>query len=444
MPDLNNCTIAVIGLGYVGLPLAVEYGRTYTEPGSKIKNHRSVIGYDINKRRIDELARGYDRTMEVSEQTLMASTQLRFSYDKECLSEADVYIVTVPTPIDECKKPDMGPLRSATETVAEAMYKRREKGVLTQSIIIYESTVYPGATEEYCIPIIQKKCGLVLNTDYFCGYSPERINPADKKHRLTDIVKITSGSSKECADWIDCLYSSIIKAGTYRASSIKVAEAAKVIENTQRDLNIALINELSLIFHKIGLDTLEVLEAARTKWNFLDFRPGLVGGHCIGVDPYYLTYKAEKVGYYPQVVLAGRRINDGMGRWIGEQLILEMARRCLLAGGCEVLILGITFKENCSDIRNTKVMDIIATLKEYSVHVSIFDPVADPEEAMNVYGIELKRSIPERRFRGVVCAVGHKEFMMISATEWIEMIEPGGILFDVKGCIPIEAGALRL
>ena len=368
MFSLQDTKIAIIGLGYVGLPLAVEFSKKYP-----------VMGFDINANRIEELKSGKDSTLEVSDTELAEAKLLSFSSDKLALSEANVFIVTVPTPIDNHKQPDLTPLIKASEMLGSIVKKN--------DIIIYESTVYPGATEEDCIPVVEEVSGLAFNIDFFAGYSPERINPGDKEHSVTSILKVTSGSNDQVADYIDALYASIITAGTHKVSSIKVAEAAKVIENTQRDVNIALINELSIIFNKLEIDTLEVLEAAGTKWNFLPFRPGLVGGHCIGVDPYYLTYKAQTVGYHPEMILAGRRINDSMGSYVVSQLIKKMVKKRIQVDGARVLVLGLTFKENCPDLRNTRVVDIIEELKDYNINVDVNDPWCSADVAKHEHGI---------------------------------------------------------
>ena len=407
--DTSKKSIAVIGLGYVGLPLAVEFGKK-----------RHVIGFDINSDRISELKKGYDRTLELSKDELLSASELNYSNDIQELSKASVYIVTVPTPIDTHKKPDLTPLIKASETVGTVL----KKG----DIVIYESTVYPGATEEVCVPILENKSGLTFNNGFYCGYSPERINPGDKEHRVSTIKKVTSGSTPEIGKEIDELYAEIITAGTHLASSIKVAEAAKVIENAQRDLNIAFVNELSKIFHKIGVDTHEVLEAAGTKWNFLPFTPGLVGGHCIGVDPYYLTYKAESLGYNPEVILAGRRINDGMGAYVASRVmkLLNVAGR---GHNARILILGITFKEDCPDIRNSKVVDVIYELKEFGANVEIFDPNANSEEVMNEYNIKLSKE-PGSNYDAIVYAVKHKAFESIN---WDALKSKDTVVFDIKG-----------
>ncbi|SFF42538.1 UDP-N-acetyl-D-galactosamine dehydrogenase [Fontimonas thermophila] len=410
--------IAIIGLGYVGLPLAVEFGKRY-----------DVLGFDIRKARIDELRQGHDHTLEVEPQALVAARYLRYSSDPKDLADRNLYIVTVPTPVDVYRRPDLTPLMRASETVGRVL----KKG----DIVIYESTVYPGCTEEDCVPILERFSGLKFNRDFFCGYSPERINPGDKEHRLTTIKKVTSGSTPEVADIVDALYASIVTAGTHKAPSIKVAEAAKVIENTQRDLNIALMNELALIFHKLGIDTLDVLEAAGTKWNFLPFRPGLVGGHCIGVDPYYLTHKAQQVGYHPEVILAGRRINDSMGEEVAGRVIKLMLQKGHAVSGARVLVLGLTFKENCPDIRNTKVVDIIAALRDYTVQVDVYDPWVDAAEARHEYGLECLTELPaDQRYTAVVLAVSHRQFRELDASVLASLLKPQGVVFDVKGVLP--------
>lgn len=413
--------IGIIGLGYVGLPLATEFG--------KITN---VIGFDINKDRISELKRGIDRTKEVAKNELEESTQLHFSADLNDLRDVNYFIVTVPTPVDEYKNPDLTPLVKASETVGKVL-----KG---GDIVIYESTVFPGCTEEVCVPVLEKVSGLKFNVDFFCGYSPERINPGDKVHRVTSIKKVTSGSTPEVAEKVDSLYRRIIKAGTHRASSLKVAEAAKVIENSQRDLNIAFVNELALIFEKIGIDTHEVLEAAGTKWNFLAFKPGLVGGHCIGVDPYYLTYKAESLGYHPQVILSGRRINDNMGVHIANSVIKMMAQRGLPINNANVLVLGITFKENCPDIRNSKVVDLIRELKSYGTNVDVYDPQADLAEVRHEYGLELTANL-SKTYHAVVLAVNHDEFKKLN---WDQIKTDKSIVYDVKGALDRRLSTARL
>jgi UDP-N-acetyl-D-glucosamine/UDP-N-acetyl-D-galactosamine dehydrogenase len=429
--DLTNMQIdahliAVVGLGYVGLPLAVEFGKL-----------RPVLGFDINAARVDELRKHQDHTLECSADELRSAKYLKYSCDAEALRNAQIFIVTVPTPVDRANRPDMTPLIKASESVGKAV----KKG----DIVIYESTVYPGATEEICVPILERNSGLAFNVDFFCGYSPERINPGDKEHRLPTIRKVTSGSTPEVADAVDRLYGEIITAGTHKASSIKVAEAAKVIENTQRDLNIALMNELSLIFNKLGIDTHEVLIAAGTKWNFLPFRPGLVGGHCIGVDPYYLTHKAQEVGYHPEVILAGRRINDSMARHVADETVKLMLRKNLPVLGSRVLVLGLSFKENCPDVRNTKVVDIIEALKRYNIGVDIYDPWIDVSDAEHEYGLHCLLELPSQRdYDAIILAVGHHQFISLGIEGIKGLAKPGAVLFDVKGVLPRGAADGRL
>ena len=445
LPDLNSCTLAVIGLGYVGLPLAVEFAKPQRCVRSGEPLRRRVIGFDINQQRLSDLRAGYDRTKETTAEELQAAELLEFTSEPTDLEQADVFVVTVPTPIDIAKRPDLTSLVKASAAVGRALQARTAQGATSLPLVIYESTVYPGVTEEVCVPILEKQSGLRFNEGFYCGYSPERINPGDTQHKLTTIIKVTSGSTTESAAWVDHLYGSIIRAGTHRASSLKVAEAAKVIENTQRDLNIALVNELAVIFRKLDIDTLDVLEAAGTKWNFLPFRPGLVGGHCIGVDPYYLTHKAEQLGYHPQVVLAGRRINDSMGRWVVEQLVLEMARRGMVIGGSKVLVLGLTFKENCPDLRNTRVVDVLHALADYGMQPVVVDPWADPGDAEKEYGICVQAIIPkEDQSTAVILAVAHHEFAEMTIEQWRELIPAGGILLDLKGIIPRELNPVRL
>lgn len=424
-PLVENVKLAVIGLGYVGLPLAVEFGKRYP-----------VIGFDINQKRIDALKAGIDTTLEVSPAEMADAKQLQYSCTPADLNDCNIYIVTVPTPIDEHKRPDLNPLIKASETIGKTL----KKG----DIVIYESTVYPGATEEDCVPVLEKVSGLTFNKDFFAGYSPERINPGDKEHRVTTIMKVTSGSTAEIADKVDALYKSIITAGTHRASSIKVAEAAKVIENTQRDLNIALINELAMIFNKMGIDTLDVLEAAGTKWNFLPFRPGLVGGHCIGVDPYYLTHKAQEIGYHPEVILAGRKVNDGMGRYVASQMIKAMLKKGIQVKGSRVLVMGLAFKENCPDLRNTRVVDVIRELKEYHVDVDVYDPWVNPEEAKHEYGIEPVTTPQQGVYDGIVIAVGHKQFRELAPQTLRAFGKEELVLFDLKYVASKQAVDLRL
>ncbi len=417
MQSLENSTIGIIGLGYVGLPLAVEFGKRY-----------HCIGFDIDAARIAALRNGVDRTLEVSAEELAEAMRLSYSSAWEDLRGCSVHIVTVPTPIDACKTPDLAPLIKASETIGQVL---RPGG-----IVVYESTVYPGATEEVCVPILERVSGLVFNRDFHVGYSPERINPGDKQHRLTSIRKVTSGSTPEVADFVDALYRSIIAAGTHKASSIRVAEAAKVIENTQRDVNIALINELSMIFERLGIDTCEVLEAAGSKWNFLPFRPGLVGGHCIGVDPYYLTHKAQEVGHHPEMILAGRRINDGMGAYVAQRVIKLMHKRGLPLAGSRILVLGLTFKENCPDLRNTKVIDIVRELDDFSAQVDVHDPWADAIEARHEYGLNLTVEPEIARYDAVILAVGHACFNERGAAWARSLLNAEGVLFDVKSLLP--------
>lgn len=424
--NLQDKIIAIIGLGYVGLPLAVEFGR-----------HRPVLGFDINPRRIAELQSGQDHTLECTAEQLRSARHLRYSHQVQDLRPCQVFIVTVPTPVDQANRPDMTPLIKASQTVGSVL----KPG----DVVIYESTVYPGATEEVCVPELEAASGLKFNQDFYCGYSPERINPGDKEHRLPTIKKVTSGSTPEVADAVDRLYAQIITAGTHKASSIKVAEAAKVIENTQRDINIALMNELSLIFARLGIDTLEVLQAAGTKWNFLPFRPGLVGGHCIGVDPYYLTHKAQEVGYHPEVILAGRRVNDNMAAYVADETIKCMLRKNIAVLGSKVLVLGLTFKENCPDLRNTKVTDIVRTLKGYNTQVEIYDPWIDPADAMREYGLPCLTDLPANgQYAAIVLAVGHRQFVTMGEHGIKALGQTGAVLFDVKGVLPLGAADIRL
>ena len=455
LPDSNHCTVSVIGLGYVGLPLAVAFATSRACVRTGIPLSRRVIGFDINGKRLEELQLGIDRTKETSVEELQAAQHLEFTHDSEQLVDADVFVVTVPTPIDSAKRPDLTPLENASAVVGRALRLRAESQrchghPLIMPVVIYESTVYPGATEEVCVPILERESGLRFNAaepgaGFCCGYSPERINPGDQERRLTKITKVTSGSTPEVADWVDAFYGSVIAAGTHQASSLKVAEAAKVIENTQRDLNIALVNELAIIFRQMGIDTLDVLEAAGTKWNFLPFRPGLVGGHCIGVDPYYLTHKAEQLGYHPQVVLAGRRINDGMGRWVVEQLVLEMARKGMVIAGSQVLVLGLSFKENCPDLRNTRVVDVTQALQRYGMEPLVVDPWVDVEQAQREYGLTVLPAIPSGQWwSAVVVAVAHDQFKAFAAEQWQQILMPDGVLVDLKGLVPRQLHALRL
>ncbi|HLS17444.1 MAG TPA: Vi polysaccharide biosynthesis UDP-N-acetylglucosamine C-6 dehydrogenase TviB [Paenalcaligenes sp.] len=420
----QDMKLAVIGLGYVGLPLAVEFGKK-----------RTVIGFDINPSRIDELRAGEDRTLEVEQEDLLAAKLVHYTADPNELAAANVFVVTVPTPIDEYKQPQLEPLIRASETIGKVL----KKG----DIVIYESTVFPGATEGVCVPVLESVSGLRYNEDFFAGYSPERINPGDKKNRLPGIVKVTSGSTPEIADKIDALYAEIITAGTHKAASIKVAEAAKVIENTQRDVNIALINELALIFNRLNIDTEDVLEAAGTKWNFLPFRPGLVGGHCIGVDPYYLTHKAQSIGYHPEIILAGRRLNDGMGSYVASQLIKAMLKKRIQIEGARVLIMGLSFKENCPDLRNTRVVDIVAELKEYGIHTDVFDPWVDPQEAKQEYDINLVDPEPGQ-YDGMIIAVAHDQFKELGAQGIRRLGRESHVLYDLKYVLDRDDSDLRL
>ncbi|MCR9908903.1 Vi polysaccharide biosynthesis UDP-N-acetylglucosamine C-6 dehydrogenase TviB [Vibrio campbellii] len=423
--SLDNARVGIIGLGYVGLPLAVEFGKK-----------APTIGFDINQARIDELTAGRDSTLECSDNELAEAIHLSYTASLQDLKECNVYIVTVPTPIDEHKQPDLTPLIKASEALGTV--------VSEGDVIIYESTVYPGATEEDCIPVVERVSGLTFNQDFFAGYSPERINPGDKEHRVTNILKVTSGSTPEVAEYVDQLYKTIITAGTHKASSIKVAEAAKVIENTQRDVNIALINELSIIFNKLGIDTLEVLEAAGTKWNFLPFRPGLVGGHCIGVDPYYLTHKAQSVGYHPEMILAGRRLNDGMGQYVVSQLVKKMLKKRIHVEGANVLVMGLTFKENCPDLRNTKVVDIVSELKEYNINVDIMDPWCSNAEAQHEYGLTLCEKEQQGHYDAIIMAVSHNEFKEMGVEKIRALGKPAHVLYDLKYVLDKESVDMRL
>lgn len=423
--NLENVKLAVVGLGYVGLPLAVEFGKK-----------RPVIAYDINARRVAELKDGVDHTLEVEPEELQQAQHVQYTSEATDLAAANVYIVTVPTPIDDYKQPDLTPLIRASEALGKVL-KRGD-------IVIYESTVYPGATEEDCVPVLESVSGLRFNEDFFAGYSPERINPGDKQHRLPTIRKVTSGSTPEVAELVDQLYGEIIVAGTYKASSIRVAEAAKVIENTQRDVNIALINELALIFNRLNIDTLEVLEAAGTKWNFLPFRPGLVGGHCIGVDPYYLTHKAQSIGYHPEIILAGRRLNDSMGAYVASQLVKAMTKKRIQVQGSRVLMLGLTFKENCPDLRNTRVIDIIQELKQYDVQVDVYDPWVDAEAAQREYGITPVDSPAQNTYDGIVVAVAHREFATLGAEGVRKLGRDEHVLYDLKYVFASSDSDLRL
>lgn len=417
MLTLKDTRIGVVGLGYVGLPLAVTFGRELP-----------TTGFDIDEARIAELEAGRDSTLEVDADELQGANLLTFSSSPDVLAECNVYIVTVPTPIDSAKVPDLRPLESASRTVGKALSKG--------DVVIYESTVYPGATEEVCVPILEQMSGLKFNEDFFAGYSPERINPGDKEHRFETIVKVTAGSTPEAAELVDALYASVVTAGTHRASSIRVAEAAKVIENTQRDVNIALINELAMIFARLGIDTQEVLEAAGSKWNFLPFRPGLVGGHCIGVDPYYLTHKSQEIGYHPAMILAGRRINDNMGLYVADQVARLMMRKRIHVAGSRILVLGLTFKENCPDLRNTKVVDVIRELRELGADVDVHDPWVDTDEALKEYGINLVPELIDGTYDAVILAVAHRQYAKLGAGRIHALGREPHVLYDVKQMLP--------
>lgn len=423
--NLDQIKLGIIGLGYVGLPLAVEFGKK-----------RSVVGFDVNPKRIEELRLGLDVTLEVDAAELSQASQLTFSTNLEDLRACNCFIVTVPTPIDEHKRPDLTPLIKASQTIGQVLK--------SGDIVIYESTVYPGCTEEDCVPVLEKASGLKFNQDFFAGYSPERINPGDKEHRVTNIKKVTAGSTPEVADLVDALYSQIIVAGTHKAPSIKVAEAAKVIENTQRDLNIALINELALIFNRMDIDTEAVLQAAGSKWNFLPFRPGLVGGHCIGVDPYYLTHKAQSIGYHPEVILAGRRLNDGMGAYVASQLVKAMTRRSIQVNGAKVLIMGLAFKENCPDVRNTKVVDIYRELLDYNCEVDIYDPWINSDEALHEYGVQILPQLDVYKYDGIILAVAHNQFKELGIEKIRSLGQTKHVIYDLKYILSADQSDLRL
>ena len=425
MLQLSELKIAIIGLGYVGLPLAVEFGKKVP-----------VMGFDIHQKRIDELQSGQDHTLEVSPKELKQATHLSYTTNLQQLADCNFFIVTVPTPIDEFKQPDLTPLVKASESIARVL----KKG----DVVVYESTVYPGATEEVCIPVLEKNSGLKFNQHFYAGYSPERINPGDKQRKVTNILKITSGSTDEVADYIDTVYQLIIEAGTYKAPSIKVAEAAKVIENTQRDVNIALINELALIFNKMNIDTEEVLKAAGTKWNFLPFRPGLVGGHCIGVDPYYLTHKAQSLGLHPEIILAARRLNDRMGEYVATQLIKEMVKQRIQVVGARILILGLSFKENCPDIRNTKIVDMVKALKEYDLDLDIYDPWVSPQEVEHEYGFAPLLTLEQHQYDAIVIAVAHDQFKQMSVNDFEKLGKAQHVLYDLKYILDQEYSDIRL
>ena len=425
MLQLSELKIAIIGLGYVGLPLAIEFGKKV-----------SVVGFDIHQKRIDELKSGQDHTLEVSPEELAQSEHLTYTANLEDLKECNFFIVTVPTPIDEFKQPDLTPLIKASTSIGQVLK--------AGDVVVYESTVYPGATEETCIPVLEQVSGLKFNQDFFAGYSPERINPGDKLHRVTNILKITSGSTPEVAEFVDQVYNLIIEAGTHKAESIKVAEAAKVIENTQRDVNIALINELAVIFNKMGIDTEAVLKAAGTKWNFLPFRPGLVGGHCIGVDPYYLTHKAQSLGLHPEIILAARRLNDRMGEYVATQLIKEMVKQRIQVVGSKILVMGLSFKENCPDIRNTKIVDMVKALKEYELDIDIYDPWVDHQEATQEYGLSPISAPEQNQYDAIILAVAHDQFKQMSAQEIHDLGKKEHVLFDLKYLLSKEESSLRL
>lgn len=426
MLTIDKCRIGIIGLGYVGLPLAVEFGKQLP-----------VVGFDIRGDRVAELRKGHDSTLEVEPEDLAQATHITYTDKVDDLKDCNVYIVTVPTPIDRFKRPDLTPLEEASKAVGQVIGKG--------DVVIYESTVYPGATEEVCIPLVEAISGLTYNEDFYAGYSPERINPGDKEHRVTNILKVTSGSTPEVADFVDALYQQVIAAGTHKASSIRVAEAAKVIENTQRDVNIALINELALIFNRLGIDTEEVLEAAGTKWNFLPFRPGLVGGHCIGVDPYYLTHKAQEIGYHPEMILAGRRINDNMGAYVAECTVKLLTQRRIHVAGANILVLGLAFKENCPDLRNTRVVDIIDEFHNYHAEVDVYDPWVDPKEAQEEYGITvLDGEPPSNRYDAIILAVGHQQFKEMGIEGIRALGKEHCVLYDVKYVLPKEQVDARL
>lgn len=425
MLQLSDLKIAIIGLSYVGLPLAVEFGKQLP-----------VVGFDIQQKRIQELQNGQDHTLEVSSEELKQATQLTYSANLDDLRSCNFFIVTVPTPIDEFKQPDLTPLIKASTSIGKVL----KKG----DVVVYESTVYPGATEEACIPVLEQVSGLKFNQDFFAGYSPERINPGDKLHRVTNILKVTSGSTSEVADFVDAVYQLIVTAGTHKAPSIKVAEAAKVIENTQRDVNIALINELAVIFNKLGIDTEAVLQAAGTKWNFLPFRPGLVGGHCIGVDPYYLTHKAQSLGLHPEIILAARRLNDRMGEYVATQLIKEMVKQRIQVVGSKILVMGLSFKENCPDIRNTKIIDMVQALKEYELDLDIYDPWVDPKEVEHEYGLALISALKNNEYDAIILAVAHDQFKQMTAAEIHALGKTKHVLFDLKYILDSSESNFRL
>ena len=449
LPNIFKCKVSVIGLGYVGLPICIELSKNNKCLRTKKTLSRKIIGYDLDKSRIKELNEGHDRTHEISKDELINRKNLEFTSNAKSLKASEVFIVTVPTPIDKTKRPDLNYLGNACKVIGKVL-KERNCNHSFNPIIIFESTVYPGATEEFCVPIIEEESELRFNQKeigkgFFCGYSPERINPGDKKYKITNIMKVTSGSNPDVSIWVDAFYGSIINAGTFAAKSIKVAEAAKVIENTQRDINIALINEFSIIFKTLGINTSDVLEAAGTKWNFLPFKPGLVGGHCIGVDPYYLTYRAEMEGYQSQIVLAGRRLNDGMSLWVADQFILELIKRKLYTQKTKVLILGFSFKENCPDTRNTKVIDLINHLKRFDLDLTIVDPNINQKEVLKIFKMQVFHEIPNnQKFDGVILAVAHDHFKYFSVKDWENFLYEGGIFFDLKNIIPEDLKPIKI
>ncbi len=441
LPSKSSCTVCILGLGYVGLPLTLTFANSEICERTSKRLSRKIIGFDSNENRINQLNNFFDINEEVHSNELKISKNILFTYDKKILREVDIFIITVPTPINNAKQPDLELIKKASEFVGEAI-KYRNNRSKSNPIIIYESTFYPGLTEEFCIPILESNSGLEYNLDkneetFYCGYSPERINPGDKSHTINTIKKVVSGCNDEVSTFIEYLYGSVIQAGVFKASSIKVAEAAKVIENTQRDLNIALINELTIIFEKMNIDTLDVLEAAGTKWNFLPFKPGLVGGHCIGIDPYYLTYKSQVLGYHPELVLAGRRINDNMSKWISKNLIKELCNRSICPSSSKILILGFTFKENCKDIRNTKIIDIVEELREFEIKTTIVDPLGDKDQAKEFYNVNILNSIPQQeKFDAILLAVNHKDFNFIDENFLKKILKENGFAYDLKGQLP--------
>ena len=445
--DPDNCSICVIGLGYVGLPLLISISKNKNSFKTQNSINRKIFGFDKNTKRIEELKKNIDKTNEVKKEVLLKAKNITFTSDKEILSEIDIFIVAIPTPIDQFKKPDLSYLKNACITIGKSIKNRNSE---LSPIIIFESTVYPGCTEEECVPLLEEYSGKDHNSNnikntFFCGYSPERINPGDKENNIENIIKVVSGCNDKVTTIVDLFYSSFVKAGTHKTESIKVAEAAKIIENTQRDINIALVNELAIIFKLLKIDTLDVLKAASTKWNFLPFKPGLVGGHCIGVDPYYLTYKSQSVGYSPEVVLAGRKINDGMAKWIVDQLILEMCRKDISIKSANILILGFSFKENCPDIRNTKVLDIVKNLAEFSIDIDIVDPWVDKASVKKKYNLNIfEKVIKGKKYNAVISSVAHKQFLSMSLNEWKDLIKENGILYDLKGLIPRKLETLRI